>query len=312
MNLRTRLSKSQSRSFARTRRDRRFWAAGLVVVVLLAWVFVFSRLSGLNAFEITNVQIFGADPDIVSALRTAALSELNGSYFALFDRANAALYPKSAIAAAIMSASARVDEVDIHHAGIHGLSITVNERTPAAVVVCAELPDFSSDPDTDGNCYLADSTGIIFEAVSSSSPELADRYYEPSLADSDPTGQASPDIIGSYATSTQEFSALQSFVDGVRASRISTFGVLMKDSGEYELYAENPSGAPADASVATSTGEAPDIAVIYFNDSSPFPTELSDLTAFWDKEMSQDSASQPRFESIDLRYGPNVFYRLEK
>lgn len=305
---RTRLSRSQSKSFARTRRERRVWAIGLAVVVLLAWVFVLSRLSWLGAFEIANVQVYGADPEIVPALRAAALSELEGSYLGLFARANAALYPKGAIAAAVMSAAPRVLGVDIHHAGVRGLTVTVSERAPAAVV-CAELPDFSSDPAEDSNCYLADADGLIFEGASTSSQAVASRYYVPSLADSDPTDGSAPSVVGAYATSTDEFARLQSFSDGVRAAGLKTAGILMKDGGEYELYVENPG-----AGAATSTDSGADIAVVYFNDAASFAGELSDLVAFWNKEASQGRAAgkTPRFESIDLRYGSNVFYRLEK
>lgn len=305
MHLRTRLSKSQSKSFARTRRERRIWAAGLIVVVLLAWIFVLSRLSYLNAFSINNVQVYGADPDIVATLRSAALSELDGSYLKLFARADAALYPKTAIAAAIMAASPRINSVDIHHAGIHGLSVTVNERTPAAIV-CNELPDFTSDPESDSNCYFADSRGLIFESASTSASELPDRYYEPDLS--------AP--LGSYATSTAEFEGLQSFMRQAHEAGLEPMGMLFKDNGEYEFYVMNPSAISSSAGHAgeVATGTAPDIAVIYLNDAAGLPTELSDLTAFWNKEMSDGRAAGnlPRFESIDLRYGSNVFYRLEK
>lgn len=311
MNPRTRLSKSQSKSFVRRRRDRLVWQVGLALVVILAWIFVLSRLSWLGAFTITNVQVYGADPEITGQLRGVALDQLNGSYFGLFARADSAIYPEKDIAAAIKNKATRVLNVDIHRTGIHGLSITVDERVPTAVI-CAELPDFSSGTANDSNCYYADVNGLIFEEAPTTTPQISERYYEPDLANDDAADGSSTNIIGSYATSTQEFSALQSFFDKVQAAGIPTFGILMKDAGEYELYALNPGST--NQSTTTSTGTAPDIAVIYFNDLSTFESELSDLTSFWNKEITDGRATGklPRFESIDVRYGSSVFYRLEK
>jgi len=314
MNPRSRLSKSQSKSFVRQQRDRTVWKIGLVFVVILAWLFVFSRLSWLGAFAISNVEVYGADPDITGQLRDAALSELDGSYLSLFARSDTAIYPRTAITRAVMAASMRIDTVDVHRAGFHGLAITVTEKAPAAIV-CAGLPDFSSDPSgaaasttasaDDAGCYYADDSGLIFQSAPTFSDQVYRRYYEPDLADT----ASSSGLVGTYATSTQEFSALQAFFAGAHGAGIHALGILMKDSGEYELYAENPSFAKA-----SGTDTRSDIAVIYFNDAGSLPTELSDLISFWDKESSQARASgtDMHFDSIDVRYGSNVFYRLEK
>ncbi len=302
MNLRTRLSRSQSKSFARTRRERRIWASGLIVVVLLAWVFVMSRISWLGVFIIENVQVYGADPDIVPALRDAALSQLDGSYIGLFSRANDLLYPKQDIAAAVRAASPRIQDVDVRRAGGHGLAINVTERLPAAIV-CAELPDLSDDIAGDPDCYLADETGLIFQSAPTSSPQTYRRYFEPDLA--------SP--LGSYATSTAKFTELQSFFDSVHDAGIVPLGLLLKDGGEYELYIANP--APlASAAHATSTDARPDIAVIYFNDVSSTTQELSNLLAFWKKKLQegQSKGVLPRFEYIKLQFAPDVIYVQQK
>ena len=311
MNPRSRLSKSQSKSFARRRRDQIFWKFGLAAVAVLAWIFVLSRLSWLGIFSITNVQVYGADPDIVGNLRSAALNELQGAYAGLFARSNSAFYPKRDIESAVTNASARISGVDIHRTGIHGLAITVAERVPAAVV-CAELPDFSSGVSNDSSCYFADAKGFIFMEAPTSTPQIFERYYAPDLAGVQNSVLTPSGAIGSYATSTREFTDLQSFMEAVHAAHIATFGILMKDNGEYELYIGNPASvahvtnAPAD--------NTPDIAVVYFNDRANFQNEFSDLISFWDKETEtgHSAGPLPRFESIDLRYGSNVFYRLEK
>jgi hypothetical protein len=311
---RSRLSKRQSMSFVRRQRDRTTWKVGLVFVVILAWLFVFSRLSGLGMFSISHVEVYGADPDITAQLRNAALSELYGSYFRLFARSDTFIYPRRDIAETVKAASVRVDTVDVRRAGLHGLAITVTEKVPVAIV-CAGLPDFSADPSggsasttpvaDDSGCYYADDSGFIFAKAPSFSSQIYRRYYEPDLADM----ASSSGPIGAYATSTEEFTALQSFFTGVHDNGIHALGILLKDGGEYELYAENPSAAALSAADAHSN-----IAVIYFNDAGSLATELSSLVSFWAKEASKARASGTslHFDSIDVRYGSNVFYRLQK
>lgn len=314
MNSRTRLSNRQSKSFVRQQRDRTIWKIGLFIVVILAWLFVLSRISWLGAFAISNVEVYGADPDITPALRTAALSQLQGSYMSLFARSDSLIYPRGAIVQAIKAASDRVNSVDVRRAGFHGLAITVTEKAPAAIV-CAGLPDFSSDPSGDAasstattddtGCYYADNSGLIFEAAPSFSNQVYRRYYEPNQADT----ASSSGPIGAYATSTQEFAALQTFFVGAHDAGIHTLGILVKDGGEYELYAENPA-----ALSSTGADDHTDIVVIYFNDAGSLQTELSNLISFWSKQFSDARANgtAPHFDSIDVRYGSNVFYRLQK
>jgi hypothetical protein len=312
MHPRSRLTKRQSRSFARQQRDRLAWKIGLIVVALLSWLFVFSRLSWLGVFSIANVEVYGADPDISVGIRTAAIDALQGSYLGLFSRSDTVIYPKRAVISAVTAASPRIEKVDVRRAGLHGIAITVTEKTPAAII-CSELPDFSSETASAGDepatahsgCYFADDSGLIFREAPAFSGQVYRRYFEPSLADS----ASSTSIVGSYATSSETFSALQAFYTGLHQNGIEARGILMKDGGEYELYAVNPS--PRGAS---SSSESTDIAVIYFNQSRPLDDELSNLVSFWAKEENGARAKggAVRFDSIDVRYGSNVFYRLEK
>ena len=263
-------------------------------------IFVFSWLSSLKGLQITSVQVLGADPDIANALRDAAQQNLQGSYIGMFPRSNILIYPKNAIVRSVGAASDRLSGVSVHRQGLNTLIISVNEKTPAALV-CAGLPDFNGNSlsfDDSDSCYFADANGLIFEHAPSFSGTSYNRYYVPSLADS---SMSSTSIVGAYATSTSEFTALQSFYAGVRAGGIDPAALLMKDGGEYELYAGNPSRA------AEATSSLDDMAVIYFNDTVPFSEELANLLSFWNKMES--STSEPvRFSDIKLEFPPNIYY----
>jgi hypothetical protein len=259
-------------------------------------------LTRLNAFAITDIKVFGADADITGALQSAAEQNIAGDYFAIFPRDSTLIYPKSGIVAAIKSASPRVMDVSVSRAGFHSLIISVSEKAPATIV-CTSLPDFEGNAlvfDDSSSCYMADDSGLIFEAmpadstpssVRSVSPTF-DVYYVPDLSGT-PTSSNGP--VGSYATSTAEFAALRSFYDGARILGISPNGLLIKEGGEYELYASTT--------------------VIYFNDAGSIPKELDNLDAFW-TNMTTTAKSKGKpvssFDYIDLRYGNNVVYKQVK
>jgi len=262
-------------------------------------------LTRLNAFAVTDIKVFGADADITGTLLSAAEQTIAGDYLGLFRRDSTLIYPKSGIVAAVKSASLRVLDVSVSRAGFHGLIISVSEKAPATIV-CTSLPDFNGNAlvfDDSSSCYLADNTGLIFEAMPvdsassstlSSAPSVVpahDIYYAPDLSGV----PSSNNPVGSYATSTAEFAELRSFYDGARTLGINPDGLLIKDGGEYELYASTT--------------------VIYFNDTRSVSVELNNLAAFW-TNMSATARSNgkpvPSFDYIDLRYGNNVIYKQNK
>ena len=290
----------QSHSFTRKRRARFYWILALVIIIIISWLCALSFLTRLNAFAVTDIKVFGADADITGALQSAAEQTIAGDYFAIFPRDSTLIYPKSGIVAAVKSASPRVLDVSVSRAGLHGLIISVSEKAPATIV-CASLPDFNDNRlvfDDSGACYLADDSGLIFEtmpAASAPSPlpstgSAFDIYYAPDLSGV----PSSNGPTGSYATSTAEFSALRSFYDGARTLGISPDGLLIKEGGEYELYASTT--------------------VIYFNDVGSISGELNNLAAFWTNmtATARSQGKQASFDYIDLRYGNNVVYKQNK
>jgi hypothetical protein len=291
----------QSHSFTRKRRARFYWILALVIIIIISWLCAISFLTRLNAFAITEIKVFGADADITGALQSAAEQAIAGDYFAIFPRDSTLIYPKSGIVAAVKSASPRVLDVSVSRAGLHSLIISVSEKAPATIV-CAALPDFNGNAlvfDDPGSCYLADDNGLIFEAMSTASAPSPlppagpafDVYYAPDLSGI----PSSNSPVGSYATSTTEFAALRSFYDGARTIGISPDGLLIKEGGEYELYASTT--------------------VIYFNDTGSISGELNNLAAFWTNMTSTARTSgkpSPSFDYIDLRYGNNVVYKQNK
>jgi hypothetical protein len=274
----------QSKSFTKKKRARFWWTLALVVIVIVTLISTVSLLSHLNALTIDDVKIFGAESDITDQLHSASERALSGSYLGIFSRSSTLMYPSSDIISAVKSASVRVDNVKVSRSGLHGLVVSVSEKVPSAVV-CATLPDFQNNSfifDDQSSCYFADDSGMLFERALAIPQSIYDLYYVPDMYDST---ASSTDLSGSYATSTPEFVALQSFYDNAKSLGIAPDAILIKDGGEYEMYASSM--------------------VVYFNDLRSISDESSNLSAFW-------KTVKGPFDYIDLRYGSNVFYKAIK
>lgn len=292
----SRLTAHQSKKFVERRQMRGLLVLSLVFISIVSWVFALSRLSMLDALTIRTIEVKGIDQSVAANLQAAALNAIQGDYLGIFSRSNALIYPHDAVADAVQASSPRIAAVKVSRNGVRGLSVTVSERDPAAVI-CANLPEFAADGLASGDpspCYFADAEGYIYMAVAAASLDGHHRYYVPALGDS--SSSTTDAVIGAHAASAGSFAALQGFYDRALESGIPVLSILIKDGGEYEMYA-GTSGS--------------DTAVIYFNDARPLAEELDNLIAFWKRMASEAQAGGKgmSFEYIDVRYGSNVFYR---
>ncbi|MDB5238787.1 MAG: hypothetical protein JWO00_122 [Candidatus Parcubacteria bacterium] len=305
---RTQSKSNQSRSFEERKKRRIVLGSIAGVLAIASLSFAAYKVTSLPTFALTDVQVTGAEPDVTPSLRAAVYRTLQGTYLGIFSRANALLYPKGAIMAAVGAVSPRIASVKVSRDGLHGLKVAISEKDPAAVA-CASLPNFDDngaliqDDSEQSDCYFTDDSGLIFKrtptttpaAASGSSLGIYNRYYAPSLQDNP---------VGSYATSTEAFHSLQNFIKAVRAGGIIPEAILIKAGGEYELYVQNPTRSSASSASST--------AIIYFNSTVPFATQLANLSAFWNSmsRTARAKNSALNYEYIDIRYGSNVFYRL--
>lgn len=303
---RSRPASRQSRKFIERRQSRLVLSLALSMVAMATCLFVVSQLTRLDFLTLSEAKVSGADPDISASLEAAALDALKGSYLGLFNKANFLIYPRRAVVEAVTKASPKVVSADVQIQGLRSLVVSVKERAPAALV-CLGLPDFLDGElsfGSDDDCYFADDSGFIFAPAPAFSDGVYNRLYVPDLAETASTTS----VIGLLATSTAEFRALRSVYDQARSASIQGVATLIKGGGEYELYIHNPGRNPS----ATSSDS--DLAVVYFNNSRSFAEQFSNLILFW-KKMVAPVASKKEpisFEYLDVRYGSNVFYRLNK
>ena len=297
-----RYTSKQSHTFRTKRRIRTIILASVSGVALIASVAFVSWISKLSFWTITNVQVSGIEQEKAPAIREATLVAVNGSYLGLFSRANAFVYPRRSLERTLMQSYTEAQRVSIHRSGLHTLIIDIEERKPAALI-CTTLPDFNGNElslDDPGSCYFADENGLIFKKAPSFSGAVYHRYYIPGLAEK-AEASSTQGIVAEMATTTDEFRLVQGVYDTLQRNTLVTDALLMKDNGEYEAYVRNP-------------GASSSTVVVYFNTITSPATQISNLISFW--KHSVDTARTlkkvPEFESIDVRYGANVFYRSVK
>ena len=226
----------QSASFSQRRRNRLITYLVTSVVLIVCLCVGLSYFFSLSSFEITSVKIFGADEDITPVLQQTATELIQGSYLGIFKRSSALIYPKGKIISTLTARSPRISSVAITRDGWHTLIITIGQKTPRALV-CASLPDWNEgtlSADSLNQCYFADETGYIFEPAPSFSGHIYNRYFIPDAS----AGTSSDALVGTYATSSVEFTQLQSLYENIKSLKINPEGLLIKDNGEYELYAD--------------------------------------------------------------------------
>jgi hypothetical protein len=300
----SRLTSHQSRKFIKRKKARGLVVGILIVVSIVSGLFALSRLSSLYALSIQTVEVQGADNDIAGSIQKVALNALEGKYLHLFSKSNTFIYPRDLVSSAVGSVSPRISSVKVKKSDMHTLEISVEEKAPKALV-CANLPEFNGDSlslENLDSCYFADTAGYIFASAPLFSGNIYNRYYAPDLSNTTSTENF---VIGSYATSSAEFTKLQEFYEGARLFGVDVLAILIKEAGEYELYARN---SIQDQIVSTSSINA---MVVYFNNSRSFRDQLVNLLSFWTKmkDQARSKGEVVNFDYIDVRYGSNVFYR---
>lgn len=288
-------TREQSKKFVNNRRKRIIWGCTLGVVAVISWLFAASTLTYLAVFNIQEINIKGADSDITNTLEAAAIQAIQGDYLGIFSKSNSLIYPREAIRQSLKDSDTRVSDVMTNRSSLHSLDIIVNEKTPVAVV-CVNLPNWDGSLltfDSLDSCYFVDDTSIAFMNATTSNADI-NRYYMPNIVNI--TSSAS--IIGMKVSSTTMFRTLQSFYNSARNYGIDVKALLVKSAGEYELYAGTKSG----------------IIVIYFNEMNGLENELTALVSFWNdvSQKARGKGERLELDSIDLRYGSNVFYRIVK
>lgn len=229
--------------------------------------------------QVRTVQVTGARPDDHARVADIADEILRTSYGYIIPKRFIVWYPKQAIAAAVADAFPAFSGVHPHLNPFSGLTIAVEERTPAALW-CGDI--VPNDAYTPGVCYYMDEAGFIYERAPSPPPSVYVWLYG-ALDQSDPI-KATFLNKDTLATFTRLEQSLKDAGVPVRA-------ILVNDEQDAELYLE----------------QGQRILVAYADD----PDDLSSRLIAVLNADALKNIDLHMLDYIDLRFGNKVYYKVK-
>lgn len=189
------LGESSIRTRRRRRRVRIAAALFLFILLLLLGAISLARASFLRiqTIEVSNTQSIAA-----SDLKQLVLEKLQGSYFFVFPKNNALLYPKKAIVAKLLASYPSLKSVAIDLENFKTIVVAAEERRPEAL--------WCSDVSPSSACFFLDEEGVIYAQAPAYSAPVYDVYL----------GTASGESLPRQFLLPGQFPALSAFVKAVQ------------------------------------------------------------------------------------------------
>lgn len=256
----------------------------VAVLVLISLGILFFRFSFL---QISSVDVSGIPPELSSIVALTAQDELKGTYLKIIPRSNIFLYPRDNIKQALTEKFKNIESILISRKGLSTISISLTERTKAALVCEGFHEDDSEDT---SNCFFADEHGYIFAKASTTPSTDFIRYYI--------VTDKGDGIIGTSFIDSAHFKEIGDFVAGSLKAGIVPLGVLVSDNSQYEMYVKN-----AESEIT-----------VYFDTRTPLSNTLSNFVAFWNTTFNstdKKATTTPKVDYINLRYGNTIFYSAQ-
>ena len=236
----------------------------------------------LPFLRIKNVEVEGVVALSGEELKEKADLNLAGKYLHIIPKTSSIFYPKEKIRKDILESFRKIKTLDIELKGLSTLKISVTEREPE-IIVCEGFKEASNSDE----CFFADEGGYVYESTSTAIDDVYFKYYMNSGSTTVATGQK--------FIETEKFNEFQKFVQNIKRNGIEPTGMLVAEDGNHELYIKNVDDS---------------LAVVYFDERTPFDKIASNLITFWQNAMIEMRVEDvvPTFDYINLRFGNNVFY----
>jgi hypothetical protein len=275
-----------SQKFVEKRRKRRQIILFLIVICFFTVAASLILIMRAPFLQIKSIAVENPGTLSPEAITASAITALSGSYFHIIPYSNSFLYSKSAIKETLAENFKAIHDVKVSRSGLRSLKISLKQRDPAAIV-CAS---FREDAD-ESSCYWSDERGLVFAKIATSTTnEKLNHYYVPAAQDT-----VTP---GKNFVPEKRFSELQKFLLGTSKGGLYPLGVLVGESGEYEMYVKNKTGNSE--------------VTVYFDDRNSFDKTLENLLTFWQNPAGAKKATTTvDFNYINLRFGNTVYYSTQ-
>jgi hypothetical protein len=270
-----------SKKYAQNKSKKLFGLFSLLIGCLVIIIGSSIYLLRADFIQIKNVVVDGSNTTIpIEDLQNKTLLSLRDNYMLVIPFANIILFPKNTLEEILRKTFLQIESIDIHRVGWNKISLLIREHAPVALA-CSGFRNNNLDNDF---CYYANKDGYVFGKVATSSTSSTNfnRYYIPT--------DTADITAGMYFVNRARFHDLQKFLEGSLKAGIIPLGVLIGDTGDYEMYIKDLNSTTTETTV-------------YFDDKAPFETTLSNLVAFW-----QSSKGKKSFDYINLRFGKTIYY----
>lgn len=259
---------------------------GLIFLLLIAFVFLFSWLSKLPSIQIKNIEVEGNAIISKAEITDFIKKEISGEYFLLFSKKNFFLYPKGVIERKLADNFKRIEKIEIKSKGLNYLVVNLIERKPYSLWCDGGGNSDKIESASSEKCYFLDKNGFVFSEAPEFSGNTFFRYYG-LLKEDNPVG-------GNYMESLK-FKEIRGFVDSLKILGINSVKFHASSEDDYEIDLDNGGK-------------------IIFDDKQLLTKTLENLESVLDeiglgKSSSTDSAV--KLDYVDLRFGNKVFYKTK-
>ena len=275
----------QREEYLRKKRRRRLVKYCIILLVVFSIIGLISYASHRPQIRINKIELSGGvlvtQDDVDSTVRPL----ISGSYFLLFPKNNAFIYPKSFLEQYLKQKFQRIDTINIYLKGFKTMVVEITERKPVATW-CDTPPTNNAVGVINPNehCYFMDSDSTIFAPAPQFSGDAYFKYYGIISTDS-PIGKE-------YIASTTEFSDISDFIASTKSLNLGPQYLLAEEDGQFNL-------------IINGGGE------IMFDTREPMTLAASNLVVLLRTPALATSSGVLPVDYIDLRYGNKLFYKLK-
>jgi hypothetical protein len=272
----------QSAKYIQKKRKKRILYSLLITLGIFLVLALLIFILRIDLFKISKVNIIGTKTLSEEELKKVVLESLQGEYLYFIPRSSFIFYSKSDIELNLKEKYKKIHSVNIVTDDLNNISINIGESIPEAIVCDGFREEESKD-----KCYFVDRNAYVFEPITGISEGVYVKYYVNHTGSNIKEGATFMDV--------ERFKELEEFIKNIKEANVSVVGILVNDSGNYEMYVKNPDQS---------------ITVVYFDDRTPFSKTSSNFLAFWQSALDNKLgiAKTPIFDYINLRFGNNIFY----
>ncbi|MFZ2522925.1 MAG: hypothetical protein WAW92_00895 [Minisyncoccia bacterium] len=272
---------SHHEEYLKRKRRRRLVNTGLLFFTIALVLGISSYVAHMDRFRITKINLFGGILVVEDEIQKKSFEYLDSSYFWLYPKNNALIYPKKELEDFLRNNFKRIDTIDISLSGFKRMEVLITERKHFAIW-CLGQPQKDSPSE---NCYFMDRNSTVFAPAPSFSGDAYFKYYGPIDSDN-PIGHE-------YISSSTIFSDISGFVDFAKKMSLKPLYVVSKSDGEYEMKLANGGN-------------------ILFNSKESLQKTSDNLSALLSTEaLSKLDRGDLPVEYLDLRFGNKLYYKLK-